>query len=566
MQADDVGGHSPVIVQCLAALLVFALEGSVPNLPENLFIVGTPFPQGNGQVYLFFPIDQGKTEAGVLFPLLGQVDGGDEAYPLIGQPLGRRRDAPHGGPIQVDLGTGVGHLYPQGKGVDPRNLAEYGIVADKAHMVPPRKGTGNRPHDELCLVHSGIVGADIAVGLVQGTVEDDDVRVVYGRPQAGGEQAGGGGEEDGVPVRDGLLNHLLGVIVHCVKIGGGLQLLPKHPVDVLAAQLMAVGPAGDGGGFVVDKGCLQLFGRGFRQYLGEDALVLFLRRQLYRDGQLLLLEAYLLPHLGKLFFQLRPILALELPKAVDFDIGEHRVSHGGGQLTAPVGLIGLTEVIVGCGKVPALLLGPGVAGALAHQPLNGCITARLGKLQDIEPAGLVEFGEFIVQLHLLGAVSFRHDACNLSGDGYSVKEFQHTDPLVPLLHIKAVEVFIGLDRIPDALLQVGLAEAFPLEAKLTLGIQKGHKAAGKRVGPSCCPGANNQLRGDMDNAQRHTAGNAFGGEKIIQSGKVRVFSLGNTSAELPLSALQGVKIVIGHNKHLPAVGGGPYSGPPKNIM
>ena len=78
--------------------------------------------------------------------------------------------------------------------------------------------------------------------------------------------------------------------------------------------------------------------------------------------------------------------------AINLDDGQHSVSRGGGELFPAVGLVGPAEGVVGCGKVPAVVLGPGLVWAFSHQPLQLKITARFGKLHIVDAAETEKLG------------------------------------------------------------------------------------------------------------------------------------------------------------------------------
>ena len=268
---------------------------------------------------------------------------------------------------------------------------------------------------------------------------------------------------------------------------------------------MSIGPSGGLRRLVVEKGHLQgLWGR-LREHLGEQVPLpgLLLGGQLHVDGLLLLLEGDLLPGPGH-----RPpdLLAADAPKAgvaVDLHVGQHGVPHRGGEPPAAVVLIGPAEVVVGGGEAAALLVGPGVAHPLAHQLLEPDVAARLGELDEVDPAAPVKIDQLIVQLGLPGVRPLGQDAGHMGVDAVRLKILEDADPLVPLRHIVAVQVLIGGDGVPDALLQLGLAQLFPLEGKLRLLFHQRHKVPGEGLGTPVRLGAHHKLQRHLDGTQIH---------------------------------------------------------------
>ena len=75
-----------------------------------------------------------------------------------------------GCPFQVYLRPGIDHPRAQGKGIDIGNGAVDRIVCHIHQPVILGHRPGNGPHQELGLIHPGIIGTDIAVGGVEGAI------------------------------------------------------------------------------------------------------------------------------------------------------------------------------------------------------------------------------------------------------------------------------------------------------------------------------------------------------------------------------------------------------------
>ena len=88
-------------------------------------------------------------------------------------------------------------------------------------------------------------------------------------------------------------------------------------------------------------------------------------------------------------------------------------------------------------------------------------------------------------------------------DAVRLKILEDADPLVSLRHIVAVQVLIDGDGVPDALLQLGLAQLFPLEGKLRLLFHQRHKVPGEGLGTPVRLGAHHKLQRHLDGTQIH---------------------------------------------------------------
>ena len=76
-------------------------------------------------------VDAGQAEAAALAGgEAGRVLAGDQMDPFFQQLPFRRALPLDGGPFQINLSPGIGHLRSERKCVDPRDLAEDGVIAD----------------------------------------------------------------------------------------------------------------------------------------------------------------------------------------------------------------------------------------------------------------------------------------------------------------------------------------------------------------------------------------------------------------------------------------------------
>ena len=312
---------------------------------------------------------------------------------------------------------------------------------------------------------------------------------------------------------------------------------------------MAVGPAGLCGGLVVNKSDPHGAFFSGRKHLGKQAGLFFLRSQFYIDGVLLLLQDNLLPYIGHQMGDLRGGFTPKGLVAIDLDDGQHSVSRGGGELLSAMGLVGPAEGVVGGGKVPAVILGPGLVWAFAHQLLQLKIAARLGKFYIVNAAEAEKISQLVIKLHFPSPVVFGKDADHIGADHIAVKELQYADSLVALLDIVAVHVFIDLDGVPDPFLHMGLTQGLPLGGKLRVLLQQRHEVPGKGVGPHAGTGADHKLQGNLEQPQIHSSVQPVSGYKVIQNGEIGIFSPGGAGPKFLLGAALGFLIIkIRHDR------------------
>ena len=126
----------------------------------------------------------------------------------------------------------------------------------------------------------------------------------------------------------------------------------------------------------------------------------------------------------------------------------------------------------------------------------------MGEPQVVEGGAAVKVEKFIINGNLLVAlVPLGNQPGDPGFDGNGAQVFENADPLVALLNKVAIEIFIDLDGLPDALADVGFIELAPLCAKLRVLGQKGHEIPCKGVAAGGGPGAENLIDGNLGCAQ-----------------------------------------------------------------
>ena len=228
--------------------------------------------------------------------------------------------------------------------------------------------------------------------------------------------------------------------------------------------------------------------------------------------------------LHQLFPDLRGELVAGLLIAENFQIDQQCHRN-----IPPVGVIpvaGIPEHIVegaeGIDFLRTPRLSVGAAQSLKQLP----VLSRPLEDHKIQPGHLVEIQKLVVGHHLRIVRGLGQQPGDYTGDGDGAEVFQHAHPLVALHHVKVVEVLHRLDGVPDALLQVGLAQVRPLVGKLTLLLEHGVKAPGEGIFPQIVAGAVNQFAGDLHHTQRFPP-HRQGIRIFRQDPQARFFSPGN---------------------------------------
>ena len=232
--------------------------------------------------------------------------------------------------------------------------------------------------------------------------------------------------------------------------------------------------------------------------------------------------------------------------AVDRQIHQHRIPRGQVQAPAPQHIKLLAELCIKRCKIAPVVLGPALLRRFAYQGLELCIAARTAELQSIDLRQLIKIQKLIIDpvLQLIGAG--RHQTGDRAGDLDCAIIFQHRDPLIALLHIKAVEIFKRNDGGVDALFQVGIAQMAPFGCKLRVLIQQGHKVGGKGRMPAAGLGAHDALGRDIHQAQRLLGYDIHPHQLFVQHLQKRRFALGYTGPVGSLTRAQRSSIIFQH--------------------
>ena len=530
---DYARRHAPIVVERLIALVVFRLQGFVKNAVENLFIILAPAPNGIDQHLALIAVDVGQAVGvAIILEELGGVLRGDIVDILLGESLGGLVRALNGRPFKIDPRARIGELCADGKGVDARDLAVDRVVADIAELAAVAERARYRAEDELSLIHTRVVGRDIAGAEVERAVHNDDVGVLHRRLDARADQARRGGEDDLTAVVDRLHDGIVGIAVERVGIGQGVDLVLKGLLDIDAPLLVLMHPARLGGRAVIDKADLQGVGHRLREDARDQALILLLGRLgLELDGLIGRLELDVLPHLAEVLLDLVGVGGDQLLIAVDLQIAEHGVAAGGRELLAAAGGIRLVKFMIRRRKGALFVDRPLLVELLTQYGLQLGVAAALCKLDEVDLAVLIERDKFVIELDLVTAVALGQDAGDDALDGVRAEEFEHADALVALEDIEAVQIFIRLDRVVDALGDVRLAQMLPLGGELAVLLEDGHEVRREGRGTSAGFGADNLLDRDGHQTEVDHRGGLVRGKKIIQHRKrggfaVRLAALG----------------------------------------
>ena len=195
LDVDDTAVHAPPVVQRLFGVGAL-LPGAVQNRTHHLFIEAAPQPnrgsQGCQHTFLTNKIGAVGAKFAVLVAIGGNITVGDD-FIATADKVGNGI-AGQAAPTQIHLGTGIGQLRTQGKGIDGCGHTVNGGRADIADVVMVGHGAGNGAGDELGLVHPGIVAADAGIGHVHRAVEKPHLLMANGGTGGGMGQLGRGGK------------------------------------------------------------------------------------------------------------------------------------------------------------------------------------------------------------------------------------------------------------------------------------------------------------------------------------------------------------------------------------
>ena len=166
----------------------------------------------------------------------------------------------------------------------------------------------------------------------------------------------------------------------------------------------------------------------------------------------------------------------QLVEGVDLQPDQKGVSGGGHQVHTAKLIKGLLEEGEPGEKAAAFLIGPDMVRFKAHGGLELGKAAGLREVHAVEPGELVKLEELIVALDLRLLAVDGEETDHIAGDGGGLIAFEDADPLVALLDIKAAQVLIAADGVPDPFVaQMGGAQADPLLGKFRVCGKEGHE-------------------------------------------------------------------------------------------
>ena len=165
----------------------------------------------------------------------------------------------------------------------------------------------------------------------------------------------------------------------------------------------------------------------------------------------------------------------------------------------------LAEIVVDARELVALVVRPLLVRSLAHRLEQRVVAALFRELEEVDLAVFVELDILEIDVDVLSRV-LGHDADDMGGNRDRVEEFEHADALVALLHIVAVHVFVRLDRLADALVEMRLAQPLPLVGELGFLVEDRHEVGGKRRHSALCLGADDEFRGHLKHAEVYALG------------------------------------------------------------
>ena len=189
------------------------------------------------------------------------------------------------GPAQFDLGSGVGHLGAQGKGVDGGGNAKNGVGGDVADAVILGHGAGNGAGDEFCFVDPAVISTDAGIGLVHRAVQESDLGIFHRGLQGGPAHQGRGGEYHLGTFLHGLFNQLGGKLRSIgLKVAFDGDPVTHDLLQMLPAFFVTHDPGAVGSAELVDEGDTQGIHAGGDHPVQQVALVLVLGLGLDLDG------------------------------------------------------------------------------------------------------------------------------------------------------------------------------------------------------------------------------------------------------------------------------------------
>ena len=260
---------------------------------------------------------------------------------------------------------------------------------------------------------------------------------------------------------------------------------------------------------------IELGGEYRRNQTAPEIFFSLLLLGVHRDG--LAQHLHIRPHGLQAFDELRKGDVLQGIEGVDLEPHQKGIRRRGVQSVTAQLAEGLLEKEEAGKEAAPLFLRPGVVRLKAQGGLELGKAAGLAEGEAVELRELIELQEFIVALDLRVLTVDGNEADHIAGDGGGAVAFQHADPFVALLYIKPAQVFVAADGIPDAFVsQMGRTQPHPLGGKFAVLREEGHKVCGKGALPSAGLGADDALRGDLDDAQVHPSGDHGVVQNLVQ--------------------------------------------------
>ena len=410
---------------------------------------------------------------------------------------------------------------------------------------------GQHPQQIGHLIGAGIVGAHQRVRRVQRAVQDAGLGVLRRHLQAGVVHPYAGGEHHVCIVVGYLLQHLLRVHLRVhVLVAADIHLVRENLSQRFAPLVMRTHPCADLGVVLVKKHHPQLTGlfAGAEDIqLGQKRLCGALgrvQRKLHTVG--LGKHLYLVPQLFQVLPHLRRGGVVGVGVAVHRQVHQQRIAGSQPHGCAAQGFELLMEHGVKSCKVQPVILRPCLAAGLAHQRLQLAIAAQLGEMHIVHLGQLIEIQKLVVDLilQLVGAGGDEPGDRARDLDGTVILE--HRDPLVALLHIELVHVLKGDDGGMDALFQMRVAQVRPLDSKLGIRLQQGHKVIRKGSVPSAGLGAHKTVRWDLHQPQWLLRHDIHALEHIVQNSQIGRLAAGYAGTIGALPCAQCTFIIFQH--------------------
>jgi hypothetical protein len=144
---------------------------------------------------------------------------------------------------------------------------------------------------------------------------------------------------------------------------------------------------------------------------------------------------------------------------------------------------------------PVLVLGK------AQRRLELGISPQVAEMDPPAPAVLEKVQKLHINLGGDVVRTLRHEPDHVRLDGGRAHGAQNAHPLIPLLDVETPQVLVALDRVVDALAELGGAQVGPLHGELGVRPHEGEKAGGEGITPRLLRGAHHQIDGHLHHAQ-----------------------------------------------------------------